>query len=197
MSLHISFRRLLTVPLLLALGGCLSGPRELTYLDDADLTHYRDVATRIVEPAEDEEDRDQRTRRAEMAEEPRRLSHPGEQEIWDLSLQQAMKLGLKNSEIIRESGTFLSPSNRLLANPEFAASMFNPAIQETNVQFGQRGIEAASADFDTLFSSSMTWGGNQSVQRTPNLGLSAGDTLQEDSGRFRASLSKIVSLMLL
>ena len=188
---HVSVLRLLAVPLLLALCGCLSGPRELTYLDDADLAHYRDVATRIVDLDESDEDRDERSRRAGMAAEPRRLSHPGEQTIWDLSLQQTMRLGLKNSEIIRESGTFLSPSNRLMANPEFAASVFNPAIQETNVQFGQRGVEAASADFDTLFSSSMTWGGSSTVQRTANLGFSAGDTLDEDSGRFRASLSKI------
>ncbi|MDC0176445.1 TolC family protein, partial [Planctomycetaceae bacterium] len=178
------------MPVLLALGGCLSGPRELTYLDEADLSHYRDVATRIVDPSSDD-DRTETSRRAEMAAEPRRLSQPGQQEIWDLSLQETMKIGLRNSEIIRESGTFLSPSNRLLNNPEFAASVFNPAIQETNVQFGQRGVEAASADFDATFSSSMTWGGSSSIQRINNLGLSAGDTLDEDTGRFRASLSKI------
>lgn len=187
---HVSVVRLLAVLVLLALGGCLSGPRELTYLDEADLSHYRDVATRIVDPNSDD-DRAETSRRAEMAAEPRRLSQPGQQEIWDLSLQETMKLGLKNSEIIRESGTFLSPSNRLLNNPEFAASVFNPAIQETNVQFGQRGVEAASADFDATFSSSMTWGGSSSIQRINNLGLSAGDTLDEDTGRFRASLSKI------
>jgi len=184
-------RKLLTVPLLLALGGCLSGPRELTYLNEADLTHYRDIATRIVDLDESEATRDRQSALAEMAAEPRRLSRPGKQEIWDLSLQEVMQLGLKNSEIIRESGTFLSPNNRLLANPEFASSVFNPAIQETNVQFGQRGIEAASADFDTLFQSSMTWAGSRTVQRTANLGFSPGDTLDEDSGRFRASLSKI------
>ena len=187
---RVSVVRLLAVLVLLALGGCLSGPRELTYLDEADLSHYRDVATRIVDPNSDD-DRAETSRRAEMAAEPRRLSQPGQQEIWDLSLQETMKLGLKNSEIIRESGTFLSPSNRLLNNPEFAASVFNPAIQETNVQFGQRGVEAASADFDATFSSSMTWGGSSSIQRINNLGLSAGDTLDEDTGRFRASLSKI------
>ena len=191
MSPRHLLRKLLTVPLLLALGGCLSGPRELTYLDDADLTHYRDIATRIVDLDEGEDTRDRQSARAEMAAEPRRLSRPGEQEIWDLSLQEVMKLGLQNSEIIRESGTFLSPNNRLLANPEFASSIFNPAIQETNVQFGQRGIEAATADFDTLFQSSMTWAGSRTVQRTANLGFSAGDSLDEDSGRFRASLSKI------
>ena len=191
MSPRHPFRKLLTVPLLLALGGCLSGPRELTYLNDAELTHYRDIATRIVDLDEGEDTRDRQSARAEMAAEPRRLSRPGEQEIWDLSLQEVMKLGLQNSEIIRKSGTFLSPNNRLLANPEFASSIFNPAIQETNVQFGQRGIEAASADFDTLFQSSMTWAGSRTVQRTANLGFSAGDSLDEDSGRFRASLSKI------
>jgi outer membrane protein TolC len=191
MSPRLPLRKLLTVPLLLALGGCLSGPRELTYLNEADLTHYRDIATRIVDLDEGEDDRDRQSARAEMAAEPRRLSRPGEQKIWDLSLQGVMKLGLHNSEIIRESGTFLSPSNRLMANPEFVASVFNPAIQETNVQFGQRGVEAATADFDTSLQSSMTWGGSSTVQRTDNLGFSAGDTLDEDSGRFRASISKI------
>ena len=55
---RVSVLRLLAVPLLLALGGCLSGPRELTYLDDADLAHYRDVATRIVDLDESDEERD-------------------------------------------------------------------------------------------------------------------------------------------
>ena len=106
---RVSVVPLLAVPVLLALGGCLSGPRELTYLNEADLAHYRDVATRIVDPNSDD-DRAETARRAEMAAEPRRLSQPGQQEIWDLSLQETMKLGLKNSEIIRESGTFLSPA---------------------------------------------------------------------------------------
>ena len=149
MPRRFSLAGLVTVPLLLALGGCLSGPRELKYLDDADLAHYRDVATRIVDLADDAATRNERSRRVEMAAAPRRLSQPGEQEIWDLSLQETMKLGLKNSEIIRESGTFLSPNNRLLANPEFTASVFNPAIQETNVQFGPRGDDAASAAIST------------------------------------------------
>ena len=191
MPRRISLARLLIVPLLLALGGCLSGPRELKYLDDADLAHYRDVATRIVDLTEDDATRNERSRRGEMAAEPRRLSQPGEQKIWDLSLQEPMKLGLKNSEIIRESGTFLSPNNRLLANPEFTASVFNPAIQETNVQFGQRGVDAASADFDATFSSSMTWGGSQRVLRNQNFNIPAGEVFDEDTGRFRASLSKI------
>jgi len=175
----------------LTIVGCLAGPRELTYLGEKDLAHYRDFATHIVDPLEQDGGDEERAHRAEMASEPRRLTQPGKQEIWDLTLEETLKIGLKNSEIIREGGTFLSPSNRLLANPEFTASVFNPAIQETNVQFGQRGVEAASSDFDTLFSSSMTWSGSQTVQRTANLGLSPGDVLDEDSGRFRASLSKI------
>ncbi len=191
MPRRFSLAGLVTVPLLLALGGCLSGPRELKYLNDADLAHYRDAATRIVDLTEDDATRNERSRRVEMAAEPRRLSQPGEQEIWDLSLQETMKLGLKNSEIIRESGTFLSPNNRLLANPEFTASVFTPAIQETNVQFGQRGVDAASADFDATFSSSMTWGGSQRVLRNQNFNIPAGEVFDEDTGRFRASLSKI------
>ena len=187
MTRFLPLTGLLVVPLLVVLSGCLSGPRELVYLDEADLTHYRDVATRIVDLDEEQP----RPARPELAREPRRLSSREQDEIWDLKLQDLLNIALKNSEIIRDSGTFLSPSNRLLANPEFTASVFNPAIQESNVQFGQRGIDAASADFDALFSSSMTWTGSQTVQRTPNLGLGAGDVLDEDGGRFRSSISKI------
>lgn len=175
------------VLLVVLLGGCLSGPRKLVYLDDADIEHYRDVATSIVDPTTDGPPQD----RPEFAREPRRLSSKEQDEIWDLPLQDALNLALKNSEIIRSSGTFLSPNNRLLANPDFAPSIFNPAIQETTVQFGQRGVEAALADFDAIFSGSMTWGSSDSVLRTPNLILNAGDTFEEDSGRFRSSISKI------
>ena len=175
------------VLLVVLLGGCLSGPRKLVYLDDVDIEHYRDVATSIVDPGTDEPPQD----RPGFAREPRRLSSKEQDEIWDLTLQDTLNLALKNSEIIRSSGTFLSPNNRLLANPDFAPSVFNPAIQETAVQFGQRGVEAALADFDAIFSSSMTWGSSDSVLRTDNLGLSATDTQTDDTGRFRSSISKI------
>ena len=63
MPRRFSLAGLVTVPLLLALGGCLSGPRELKYLDDADLAHYRDVATRIVDLTEADATRNERSRR--------------------------------------------------------------------------------------------------------------------------------------
>lgn len=129
---------------------------------------------------------------SEFAMEPHRLRGTRVDDVWDLALTEAIQIALKNSRIIRQSGAFLSPGNPLFGNPDFMPTSLDPAIQETGVLFGQRGVEAALADFDTQFTSSMTWGTNRTIQNNlfTSGGLAPGDTLDEDTANFAASVQK-------
>ncbi|OAI56867.1 hypothetical protein AYO47_01950 [Planctomyces sp. SCGC AG-212-M04] len=128
----------------------------------------------------------------DYAMEPHRLRGTRIDEVWDLSLTEAVHLALKNSRIIRQSGAFLSPGNPLFQNPDFMTTALDPAIQETGVLYGQRGVEAALSEFDAQFTSSMTWGTNRTVQNNlfTSGGLQPGDTLDEDTAQFQAALTK-------
>lgn len=123
--------------------------------------------------------------------EPRRLRNSQKDEIWDMPLQQAIQIALSNSHIIRSSGQFLNPGNPLLNNPDFVASSLDPAIQESGVLFGQRGVEAALSEFDAQFTTSMIWGRDERIQNTAiGTGVPEGDTLTQETGTFSAGITK-------
>lgn len=149
--------------------------------------HYLTQATQIEYP-----DVSTSTPHEAYAVDPRRLRNPTEDEIWDLPLEQAIQLALANSQIIKSSGAFLSPGNPLLMNPEAVASVYDPAIQETGVLFGNRGVEAALSEFDAQFTTNMIWGRNEAIANNQfnSGGLAPGSTLVEDSALFSTSISK-------
>ena len=123
-------------------------PRPAKYLNRATQIAYTD----LEEPVSPDVD---------FATPPRRISDRREDEIWDLTLEQVVHTALLNSDIIRSSGQFLSPGNPLLNNPEFVPSVYDPAIQESGVLFGRRGVEAALSDFDTQFTTQLLYGRNE------------------------------------
>ena len=129
---------------------------------------------------------------ADYAMEPHRLRGSRVDDVWDLTLTEAVHIALKNSRIIRQSGAFLSPGNPLFGNPDFMPTSLDPAIQETGVLYGTRGVEAALSDFDAQFTSSMTWGTNRTVQNNlfTSGGLQPGDTLDEDTANFSTGVQK-------
>ena len=123
--------------------------------------------------------------------EPRRLGSDVKEEIWDLTLTEVIQIALSNSEVIRNSGQFLSPGNPILASPEIAPSTLDPAIQEAGVLFGRRGVEAALADFDTQFTTQMLWGRDENLQNNfISNGVLAGDTLVDETAQFATSFRK-------
>ncbi|MGH7128661.1 MAG: TolC family protein, partial [Planctomycetaceae bacterium] len=172
-----------------ALAGCFEARGRLHYIGDEKLSYYKDVATEIdyphlcVPPSD----------AAIATEAPRRIRHPRKDELWDLTLAEALHLALANNPILRTRGTFLQPGSVLFSNPDLVNSVFDPAIQETGVVFGQRGVEAALSDFDTNFTTSMLWGRNEQVQNNAFEagGLQPGQTLEEDTANFRARLEKL------
>jgi outer membrane protein TolC len=101
---------------------------------------------------------------------PRTTNDPEAQEIWELSLQEAIKIGLDNSEIVRviafgaqgiPIGGFEPTPLNTGASAGVASSLgagtlqsvYDPAILETQ-------IATALSTFDTAFTTSILWGRN-------------------------------------
>jgi outer membrane protein TolC len=101
---------------------------------------------------------------------PRTTNDPEAQEVWPMSLQQAIRIGLDNSEIIRviafgaqgiPIGGFEPTPLNTGASAGIASSLgagtlqsvYDPAILETQ-------IATALSTFDTAFTTSILWGSN-------------------------------------
>ena len=121
-----------------ALGGC-SAAQPLTYLGHSDLQYYKGLATKIDYPNRPDPD----TPAAFASQEPRRIRHLQKDQLWDLSLSEAIHIALKNNKLIRTREQISLPRNPLINNPDLNPSIYDPAVQETGYLFGQRGVEAA------------------------------------------------------
>jgi len=168
--------------------GCSTSEKKLSYVGDTDLQHYKDVVISIDYPTVNQETPDT----VSYSDEPRRIRNPRKDEIWNLGLEEALHTALANNEIIRDNGQFLSPGNRLLTNPDFVQSVYDPALQDTSTLFGQNGVEAALSEFDAQFTANMLYGRSENIAENNSFGgISNGDTLGNQAGDFRAALSKI------
>ena len=170
--------------------GCLSsGNEELQYLvgEDRELSYYRDQATQVEYPNVAQ----QQNAAVAGTEEPRRIRHPRKDEIQDISLEDALRTALQNAEVIRDNASFLNPGNRLLSNPDFASSIYDVAIQESNTLFGQGGVQAALSEFDATLTTNMTWGASEQPAESGTIGFQALDGQRDEFGDFRAEISKI------
>ncbi len=168
--------------------GCSSSEKKLSYIGEADLEHYKDVVTSIDYPAVNEETADE----VSYSDEPRRIRKPRKDEVWNLGLEEAVHTALANNEVIRDNGQFLSSSNRLLTNPDFVQSVYDPALQDTSTLFGQNGVEAALSEFDAQFTTNFLFGRSRSISETNSFNnIQAGDTQETSAGDFRLGLSKI------
>ncbi|MHC4876096.1 MAG: TolC family protein [Planctomycetota bacterium] len=168
--------------------GCMTSNDELLFWgDQREITYYKDQATKIDYSDVGQESPEEVT----SSDEPRRIGHPRKDDIADLKLDDALKTALLNAEIIRDNAQFLNSGNRLLTNPDFANSIHDIAIQETNTLFGQGGVQAALAEFDATFTANMMWGASETPIDTNTVGFFAGDGRREEFGDFRSQLSKI------
>src|SRR5262249_10171338 len=82
--------------------------------------------------------------------------------------------------------------NAVLNNPDGIISVYDPAIRETGVLFGTRGVESALAAFDTQWTTSMTWGRSLAIQNNTFLagGLPEGRVLEQNTAAFSTGLTK-------
>jgi len=168
--------------------GCAAPGARLQYLlsEKDPVRHYRDYATAIEYPVEPEGHHTN----PELFRPPRTITSLEDVEQRPVHLDECIKLALSNSAILREDQTFGSPANPLMNNPSRVASVYDSAIQETSFLFGNRGVEAALSDFDPIFTANLQSGRSEDPQNTANLGLQAGDVLEDDTGQLSARLEK-------
>ena len=69
---------------------------------------------------------------------PHTIFNRQKDQVWDLTLAQALEMALANNKIIRSAGAFTTPGNALMSNPNSVTSVYDPAIQESGVLFGAR-----------------------------------------------------------
>lgn len=186
-----SFRQIISLVLIgLMLTGCVSNP-ALSYLGDADLEYYRSDAERISYPRLDEVQ--STAADATFAKPPRHLGDRNHDEIWKMPLAEAIHLALLNNKLLKVRGN--PGTSPFFTRNGFANSVWDPAIQETGVLFGGRGVEAALAEFDTQFTTSVVWGRDEQVQN--NLffagGLQDGGVLQQDTAAAQAQFQKVTA----
>lgn len=179
---------------------CFAGchPQQPTFFfEDGDLSHFVDVATKIEYPDVTEAPLEEvvHTRK------PLTLENADEFEMWDLSLQETVKIALANSQVIRSlGGRFASqgPANQpqtgqspnaLTRQPQAVVTSFDPAITVTNPQ---TGVEAALSAFDANFTTGIVWSKNDRPQNFRSGLASAFFTpvLKQDSANFVAQVSK-------
>ncbi|HEV3300592.1 MAG TPA: TolC family protein [Planctomycetaceae bacterium] len=172
------------------LAGCFyrKGPDELHYLGGDGPDYYKDVATSIEFPTTEEE----RPAQVTVTGQPHTIANRQKDQVWDLTLSQALEMALANNKIIRSAGSFDAPGNALMTNPNAVESVYDSAINESGVLFGGRGVEAALSDFDAQLAVSNTFGFNQNVVNSPsqNIGAGAGTVLEQHTGLFNATLTK-------
>jgi outer membrane protein TolC len=181
--------------LVLVASGC--APRQPFYFfEDGDLSHYVGAVQKIEYPDACEEPLDE----AAGASEPLTLTNPNFDEIWELSLEEAVRTALENGKVLRNlGGRFASfggprpqtgePAVSLLTAPQGTPTVYDPAIVETDPF---RGVESALALFDAQLSSSLTW---DRLNKPQNIDRGVGSAvfprvLEGDTGNWRTGLTK-------
>jgi len=141
-------------------GGC--APRQPFYFfEDGDLSHYVGAIQKLEYPDTEQQPLDE----AAGTLEPMTLSNAKVDQIWELSLEEAIRTSLENGKVLRNLGGRFSsfggprpqtgePPVSLLTAPAATPSIYDPAITETDPF---RGVESALAAFDAQLSASSTW----------------------------------------
>jgi len=113
--------------------------RKFDFWEDKNFAYYENMASQPVLPEGETTD-------PSVAITPRSLRTPGSGEFWDMKLEEAIRLGLSQSEVMRDLQA------RVITNPASAATLYDPAIAESNPQFG---VEAALSQFDPIWTASV------------------------------------------
>lgn len=174
------------------LAGCSAPVEKPKYLGaDRDLTAYEDQSLKLEHPVLDQEVETPASVAA--SDSPHTLGDTKKHdEIWEMPLAEAIHLALTNNRIVRTRGEFLSSGNQLYTNPDNITSVYDPAIRDSGVLFGTRGVESALAAFDTQFTTRLLWNENKQVQNSLFAlnGLTPGTVLDTDGATFNTGLTK-------
>lgn len=170
--------RWMNAVLLCGVVGCRAA--EVTYFGDAELQHYRDKMLAIEYPTVEQSTPEE----VAFSQHPRTIKEPTDDEIWELTLLQAVHTAITNNKMIRTR----TNSAQMLQNPLTTPSIYDPALGETGFLFGNRGVEAALSDFDAQLTASTQWGNNATIQNSLSTFVNNNDT-----GTFNAGLTKTLA----
>ncbi len=178
------------LPLLVAAVSVLPGctPQQPFYLfEDGDLSHYVERATEIEYPDVDPNTLGE----VDGSSRPLSLQNAEPREVWDLSLEEAVQTSLANGKVLRKLGgavSPLAPVDYLMQNPAFVATVYDPAIAESDPR---QGVEAALSAFDTQLRSSTFWEKNNTPQNIAGVFTQFRPAIYaQDLGTFQAQLQK-------
>lgn len=90
--------------------------------------------------------------------------------FWNLSLNQALKVALSDAEVIRSLG------GQIMINPEGAATIYDPIVQESNPFFGSA---AAQSQFDPTLQINASFQKNDDVFNNILIGGGANEVTQD------------------
>lgn len=181
-----SIRWMQAILLSAAVVGCRS-PKHIHYLGEAELQHYHNQALSIQYPNVMQET----PAEVVYSQRPRTVKDLVEDEVWDMSLVEAVHTAVANNKMIRTR----AGAAQLLNNAANAPSVFDPALRSSGFLFGNRGVEAALADFDAQFSTSMIWGRNEQVSNALfSTGVQPpGFVGVNETGQFQSQVSKTIA----
>jgi outer membrane protein TolC len=164
--------------------------------EDGDLSHYIDVATEIEYPDVQEPS----LAEVNCAQAPLTLKNTDNYEMWDLSLEEAVRITLCNSQVMRQLGARIqsfAPEtiSRTLVSPVAVTTTYDPALAEsvTGLSVGSpfqgSGPEAALSEFDAQLDSSVFWEKNRRPQNSNALNFRP-DILAQEAGNFTSGITK-------
>ena len=185
MSRHSLLRGVVLAMVAMAVTGCR--PQQPGYLfEDGDLSHYVGVATQIEFPDVDVCSLDD----AKKDMPPFTLENSKPKEIWDLKLEEATRIALANSKVLKEMGAAVfaggDPDNLLRGLPY--GTVYDPALTETNPRFG---VEAALSAFDAQLATTMNWEHGVSPQNSADfVEVFRPSRFIQDLATFQTQLSK-------
>lgn len=165
-------------------------PQQPFFLhEDGDLSHYVSKATQIEYPDVEADS----LAEVQNTLPPFTVSKSEVKEYWDLSLEEAIKIALQNSKIIRslnqpDVGAPRLPESTLTLAPEGVPSIYDPARQETNPR---TGVEAALAEFDAEWSTRIFWEKLDTPQNVAGfVTFFRPAAFRQDIGTFQSQLAK-------
>ncbi|HEY5315765.1 MAG TPA: TolC family protein [Pirellulales bacterium] len=145
----------------LAMPGCRS---KSVFFDEGNESHYRALLTRDTAIDKNESDVDQ------LAPEVAPLTLSGATPQYrDITLQEAVEIGLSNSRVMRDLG------GTVLRSPSTTRSIHTPGLVETDPRFG---VDAALSAFDANVSTTAFWEGNHRLLNNSFFGGGTRDFVQ-------------------
>ncbi len=127
---------------------------DLKYCDDKEgIEHYVAKNSAIAYPCLD----NQTAEAVASSSAPRNLLRRSEDAPREITLNEALRIALTHNQVIETSALGGIGSKQVLTSPATATTVYDPAIQASGVLFGRRSVEAALADFDANFASSLNF----------------------------------------